>query len=65
MLLVLIVLCTVAVYLVYARSQQLVDVSVLAVVLCSIPVFAVAFAHLVRAAAGGAVIIAGVLLIAT
>ncbi len=72
MLGILIVLCTVAVYLVYARSQQLVDVSVLAVVLCSIPVFAVVFAHLVlgesisvRAAAGGAVIIAGVLLIAS
>lgn len=69
---VLIVLCTIAVYLVYARSQELVDVSVLAVVLTSIPVFAVGFARLVlgesisvRAATGGAVIVAGVLLIAT
>jgi drug/metabolite transporter (DMT)-like permease len=72
MLAVLVALCTIAVYVVYARSQDLVDVSVLAIVLTSIPVFAVAFAWLLlgesvsaRALAGGVVIVAGVLLIAT
>ncbi len=68
----LIVLCTIAVYLVYARSQELLDVSALAIVLTSIPVFAIALAWLLlgesistRAAAGGAVILTGVLLIAS
>jgi drug/metabolite transporter (DMT)-like permease len=72
MLGVLIVLCTLTVYLVYARSQELVDVSVLAIVLTSIPVFAVAFSRLLlgesispQVVAGGGVIVAGVLLIAT
>jgi O-acetylserine/cysteine efflux transporter len=72
MLLVVIVLCTISVYVVYARCQELVDVSVLAIVLASIPVFAVSFAWLLlgeemstRVVAGGAVILAGVLLIAT
>ena len=72
MLGVLILLCTAAVYLIYARAQQLVDVSVLAIVLAAIPVFAVLFAWLLleepltrRVLLGGAVILAGVLSIAT
>jgi drug/metabolite transporter (DMT)-like permease len=72
MLLVVIVLCTISVYVVYARCQELVDVSVLAIVLASIPVFAVGFAWLLlgealstHVAIGGAVILAGVLLIST
>jgi drug/metabolite transporter (DMT)-like permease len=72
MLLALTLLCTVGVYWVYARCQQLLDVSVLAIVLTLIPVFAVAFARSIlaepisaRIVAGGAVILAGVLLIAT
>lgn len=72
MLMVLVFLCTVVVYLVYACSQELVDLSVLAIALASIPVFAVAFARLLlgepislQVVAGGGVIFAGVLLIAT
>jgi len=72
MFVVLLVLCTIAVYWLYGRSQELVDVGVLAIVLASIPVFAVALAWLVlgeaislRTLAGGAVIFAGVLVIAT
>ena len=68
---VLVVLCTVAVYIVYARCQELVDVSALAVVLASIPIFAVAFAWFVlgeplsgRIVAGGTAVLAGVLIIA-
>jgi O-acetylserine/cysteine efflux transporter len=68
LLAVLVVPCTVAVYLVYARSQELVDVTVLTVVLASIPVFSVAFAWLVlgepltaRVLSGGALVLAGVL----
>jgi drug/metabolite transporter (DMT)-like permease len=68
----LIVFCTVAVYLVYARSQELVDVSLLAIALTSIPIFALGFARLLlgeaitsRVVAGAIVIVAGVLLIAT
>jgi len=72
MLVALILFCTVAVYLVYARSQELVDVSALAIVLASIPIFAVGFSRLLlgepvtlRVAAGALVIVAGVLVIAT
>jgi drug/metabolite transporter (DMT)-like permease len=72
MLLVLVVGCTMAVYAAYGRSQETVDVSVLAIILASIPVFAVAFAWLLlgepistRVVIGGAVIITGVLLITT
>jgi O-acetylserine/cysteine efflux transporter len=72
MLLALILLCTITVYLVYARSQQLVDVSTLAIVLATIPIFAVGFAHLLlaetlspRIAISGVVILLGVLVIAT
>jgi O-acetylserine/cysteine efflux transporter len=68
----LILLCTVTVYLVYARSQQLVPVSTLAIVLATIPMFAVGFARVLLAepiswtiAASGAVILAGILVIAT
>lgn len=69
---VLIALCTIAVYAIYGRSQELVDVGVLAIVLASIPVFAVALAWVLLGEAitlrtlwGGAVILAGVLVIAT
>jgi drug/metabolite transporter (DMT)-like permease len=72
MLLVVIVLCTISVYVVYARCQELVDVSVLAIVLASIRVFAVSFAWLLlseelstHVVVGGAVILAGVLVIST
>jgi drug/metabolite transporter (DMT)-like permease len=72
MLLVLIGLCTLAVYLAYARSQELVDVSVLAIALATIPIFTVLFSRVVlgetispRVITGGAVILAGVLIIAT
>jgi O-acetylserine/cysteine efflux transporter len=72
MLAVLIVFCTATVYFLYARAQQLVDVSVLAIVLALIPVFAVLFAWLLldepvtrRILIGGAVILAGVLVITT
>ena len=72
MLLALILLCTITVYLVYARSQELVAVSTLAIVLATIPVFAVAFAHLLlgealsSTIAGSAlVILAGIVTIAT
>ncbi len=68
----LIVLCTVAVYLVYARCQELVDVSVLAVIIGTIPIFALAFAWLIlgeplseRVVVGGAAVLAGVLVIST
>jgi drug/metabolite transporter (DMT)-like permease len=72
MLLTLTLLCTAAVYWLYARSQELLEVSALAIVLTTIPVFAVLFSRLIlaepismRIAAGGGVILAGVLLIAT
>jgi O-acetylserine/cysteine efflux transporter len=72
MLLLLILLCTITVYVVYARCQELIDVSALAVVLASIPIFAVGFAWLIlgepvsaRLAAGGVVVLAGVLIIAS
>ncbi|HYC53495.1 MAG TPA: DMT family transporter [Candidatus Binatia bacterium] len=71
MLATLIVLSTIGVYLVYARSQELLDVSVLAVVLTSIPIFSIVLAWLLlgesvssRALVGGTVILAGVLIIA-
>jgi drug/metabolite transporter (DMT)-like permease len=72
MLLLLIGLCTIVVYVIYARCQELIAVSVLAVVLATIPIFAVAFAWLIlaeplsaRTIAGGAVTLAGILIIAT
>lgn len=72
MLLAVTLLCTIGVYFVYARCQELVDVSVLAVVIASIPIFAVVFAWLLlgeditpRVIGGGAAVFGGVLLIAT
>lgn len=72
MLVVLVGLCTVGVYLVYARCQELIDVSALAIVLASIPVFAVVSAWVLlgeplsaQVMLGGAVILAGVLVITT
>jgi drug/metabolite transporter (DMT)-like permease len=72
MFIVLTVLGTGLVYWVYGRAQQLVDVSLLAIVLCTIPVFAVAFAYAFlgepvtgQLVVGGTVILAGILLIAT
>ena len=72
MLFALILLCTITVYLVYATSQQLVDVSTLAIVLATIPIFALIFAHFLlseplppRIVVSGAVILLGVLTIAT
>lgn len=72
MLLAVTLLCTMGVYLVYARCQELVDVSVLAIVIASIPIFALGFAWLLlgetitsRVIAGGVAVFLGVLLIAT
>jgi len=72
MLVVLTVLCTGLVYFLYARAQELLDVSVLAVLLCSIPVFAVAFAYVLLGEPltwslvfGGVVVVAGIVVIAS
>jgi len=69
---VLTVFGTGVVYWIYARAQELIDVSVLSVLLCTIPIFAVAFAYAFlrepltfQLAAGGAVILGGIVLIAT
>lgn len=71
MLVILIVLGTSLVYWVYAWAQELIDVSVLAVLLCSIPVFAVLFAYgflgeplTRRLVLGGLLVIAGIVVIA-
>ena len=63
---------TSVVYWIYARAQQLVDVSVLSILLCAIPVFAVVFAYVLlhetlslQLAVGGLIIIAGFILTAT
>jgi drug/metabolite transporter (DMT)-like permease len=60
------------VYWIYARAQELIDVSVLSILLCTIPIFAVAFAYVFlhepvtfQLVAGGAIILGGILLIAT
>lgn len=72
MLLTLILGCTMGVYATYAQCQQMVDVSLLAIVLASIPVFAVVFAWCFlgepispRVISGGVLILAGVMLIST
>ena len=72
MLVALILLCTITVYIVYAACQELVDVSTLAVVLATIPIFAVSFARLIlaeplsgRIVGAGAAIFVGILTIAT
>ena len=61
-----------AVYWIYGRAQELIEVSVLSILLCAIPVFAVVLAYIflnerltVQSFAGGAVIIAGIAVIAT
>jgi O-acetylserine/cysteine efflux transporter len=60
------------VYWIYARAQQLIDVSILAILLCTIPIFAVLFAWLLLGErlttvllAGGGIVTAGIALIAT
>jgi len=72
MFIVLTVFGTGIVYWVYGRAQQLADVSLLSIVLCTIPIFAVAFAYVFlhepvtpQLILGGTVILAGILLIAT
>ncbi len=69
---VLTVFGTGVVYWIYARAQELVDVSVLSILLCTIPIFAVAFAYAFlhepvtfQLVAGGAIILGGIVLIAT
>jgi O-acetylserine/cysteine efflux transporter len=71
MLVVLTLLGTGLVYWVYAHAQQLIDVSVLATLLCSIPLFALVFAYIflgetltLRLVMGGLVVIAGIVIIA-
>ena len=68
---VLTVFGTGVVYWIYARAQELIDVSVLSILLCTIPIFAVAFAYVLlhepltfQLAAGGAIILGGIVLIA-
>jgi drug/metabolite transporter (DMT)-like permease len=63
---------TIVVYWIYARAQEMIDVSVLSILLCTIPVFAVFFAYLLLQESitlqlflGGAIILAGIVLIAT
>jgi len=72
MFIVLTVFGTGVVYWVYARAQEMIDVSVLSILLCTIPVFAVGFAYLLleepvtlQLVTGGMVILAGIVLIAT
>lgn len=71
MLAVLTLFCTSAVYMVYARAQQLVEVSALAVLLSAIPVFSLIFAALLLDESitrmillGAALVTCGVLVIA-
>ena len=72
MFIVLAIFGTTVVYWIYARAQELIDVSVLSMLLCTIPVFAVAFAYVLlrepvtsKLVEGGTIILAGILLIAT
>lgn len=72
MLLGLTILCTVAVYWIYARAQELIDTSVLAILFCTIPMFSVGFARLLldepitpQVLRGGLLIVAGVAVVAT
>jgi len=72
MFIVLTVFGTGVVYWVYARAQEMIDVSVLSILLCTIPVFAVGFAYFLlkepvtlQLVAGGMVILAGIVMIAT
>src|SRR5262245_42370281 len=72
MFIVLTVFGTAVVYWIYARAQDVLDVSVLSILLCAIPVFAVLFAAVflnvlipLSLLAGGTIIVAGIILIAT
>lgn len=72
MFIVLTVFGTGVVYWTYGRAQELLDLSALSILLCLIPVFAVAFAYILlhepvtrQLTAGGVVILAGIVLIAT
>jgi len=72
MLLLLAGLCTFAVYWLYAHAQESIDVSVLSILLCTIPIFSVLFAYLLlgealtpRLLVGGVIILAGIALVAT
>jgi drug/metabolite transporter (DMT)-like permease len=72
MFIVLAVFGTAVVYWIYGRAQELIDISVLSILLCTIPVFAVVFAYAIlqepmttQLIAGGAVILAGIVMIAT
>jgi drug/metabolite transporter (DMT)-like permease len=72
MFIVLTVFGTGVVYWIYARAQELVDVSVLSILLCTIPIFAVLFAYALlrepvtlQLVGGGVVILSGIVLIAT
>ena len=72
MLVLLAVVCTGLVYFVYAQAQDLIDVSALAILLCSIPIFTVIFAYLLlgepltsRVVLGGIIVLMGIVIIAT
>ena len=72
MFIVLTIFGTVVVYWIYARAQEFVDVSVLALLLCTIPIFTVLFAYgflheplTWQLVSGGGIILAGLVLIAT
>jgi len=72
MFIVLTVFGTNVVYWMYARAQELVEVSVLSILLCTIPIFTVLFAYALlhevltlQLFTGGAIIIAGIVVIAT
>src|SRR5207247_575085 len=68
MFVILTVVGTNAVYWIYARAQELIEVSVLSILLCTIPVFAVVFAYAflherltLQLFIGGGIIVAGIL----
>jgi O-acetylserine/cysteine efflux transporter len=72
MFIVLTLFGTSIVYWIYARAQQLIDVSILAIVLCTIPIFTVLFAWLLLGEGlttvllvGGGIVTAGIAVIAT
>ena len=72
MFVILTVFGTNVVYWIYARAQELIEVSALSILLCTIPVFAVLFAYILlrepltpQLLIGGAVIVAGIGVIAT
>jgi drug/metabolite transporter (DMT)-like permease len=65
MLAILTLFCTSAVYMVYARAQQLIEVSALAVLLSSIPVFSLTFAAVFLEESITRMIMAGAILVTT